>query len=61
MIFYLISNTVTKIGVSSEYLLGKSRELEHIKCLVEAVGALIDVDNHADPSRTAEEDLEKVG
>lgn len=43
------------------YLLGKSRELEHMKCLVEARRALINVDHHADPSRPTEEELEEVG
>lgn len=48
------------MGAGSVYLLGKSRELEHIKCLIEAGRALINVDDHADPSRTTEEDLQEV-
>lgn len=47
--------------MSSAYLLGKSRELKHIKCLIEAGRALINVDYHADPPRTTEEDLQEVG
>lgn len=43
------------------YLLGKGRKLEDVKCLVEGGRALVDVDHHADPSRTTEEELQEVG
>lgn len=56
-----VNSNISIIGVRSVYLLGKSRELEHIKCLIEAGRALINVDYHADPSRTTEEDLQEVG
>lgn len=60
----MIKNTTYTSAIVSKRLtdlLGNSRELEDIECLIVHGGTLVDVDNHTGFPPTTEETLEVVG